>query len=66
VTTTAPRPDEYVGEEMTLVEHLVELRTRLFRSALAIVGSFAIGFLFRCTSAIRSPRSSSASRRRPW
>lgn len=47
MTTTAPRPDEYVGEEMTLVEHLVELRTRLFRSALAIVGSFAVGFLFR-------------------
>jgi sec-independent protein translocase protein TatC len=39
-------PYEYVGEEMTLVEHLAELRTRLVRSALAIVAGFAVGFVF--------------------
>lgn len=39
--------EEYVGEEMTLVEHLEELRQRLFKSALAIVGGFAVGFIVR-------------------
>lgn len=39
--------DEYVGEEMTLWEHLEELRSRLFKSALALALSFAIGFVFR-------------------
>lgn len=32
---------------MTLVEHLEELRSRLFKSAIAIAVSFAIGFVFR-------------------
>jgi sec-independent protein translocase protein TatC len=48
VTATAkPPPEEFVGEEMTLVEHLEELRTRLFRSAVAVVVAFGIGFIFR-------------------
>jgi sec-independent protein translocase protein TatC len=51
MTTTAPRSGssayEYVGEEMTLVEHLTELRTRLVKSALALVGGLAVGFLVR-------------------
>lgn len=46
MTTTAPRPDEYVGEEMTLVEHLVELRSRLIRSVLALIVGFVVGFIF--------------------
>lgn len=41
------RDDEYVGEEMTLVEHLQELRSRLFKSAGAIVVGFVVGFVFR-------------------
>jgi sec-independent protein translocase protein TatC len=32
---------------MTLVEHLEELRSRLFKAALAIALSFSVGFLFR-------------------
>ena len=58
MTATAPPPEAtsadepapghvYVGEEMTLVEHLVELRNRLFKSALAIAVSFVIGFMVR-------------------
>jgi sec-independent protein translocase protein TatC len=42
-----PGADEYVGEEMTLFEHLRELRDRLFRSAIAVVAGFAVGFVFR-------------------
>jgi len=45
VTATADRRREYVGEEMTLVEHLRELRTRLIRSAIAIAGGFVLGFI---------------------
>jgi sec-independent protein translocase protein TatC len=37
----------YVGEEMTLVEHLRELRQRLFKSAVAVVIGFLVGFVFR-------------------
>jgi sec-independent protein translocase protein TatC len=44
---TPPSPDEYVGEEMTLFEHLEELRSRLFKSAVAIVLGFIVGFVFR-------------------
>lgn len=53
MTTTASPPSgatayaEYVGEEMTLVEHLRELRSRLFKSVFAIVAGFAVGFAFR-------------------
>jgi len=39
--------EEYVGEEMTLVEHLEELRQRLFKAALAVVGGFVVGFVVR-------------------
>lgn len=35
------------GGEMSLVEHLQELRTRLFKAALAVAGGFAVGFVFR-------------------
>ena len=44
---TQPGPEEYAGDEMTLFEHLEELRNRLFKSAVAIVLGFLIGFLFR-------------------
>ena len=37
----------YAGEEMSLVEHLRELRSRLVKSVLAIVGGLAVGFAFR-------------------
>ena len=60
MTTLAPGPgggghlpsqpsdaDEYVGEEMSLFEHLRELRDRLFRSAIAVVVGFIVGFIFR-------------------
>lgn len=33
--------------EMTLREHLTELRSRVFKSALALVAAFAVGFTFR-------------------
>jgi sec-independent protein translocase protein TatC len=39
-----PSPDTYAGEEMTLVEHLDELRSRLFKSAVAIALAFVVGF----------------------
>ncbi len=38
---------ERTGDEMTLFEHLQELRTRLFKSALAIVFGLSVGFVFR-------------------
>jgi sec-independent protein translocase protein TatC len=51
MTATAPRRPssqyEYVGEEMPLVEHLRELRSRLFKSVLALIVGFAVGFTFR-------------------
>lgn len=53
MTTTAHPPgtggtgSEQSGAEMSLVEHLQELRTRLFKAALAVVGGFALGFVFR-------------------
>ncbi|MDP9405206.1 MAG: twin-arginine translocase subunit TatC [Actinomycetota bacterium] len=37
----------YAGDEMTLFEHLEELRSRLFKSAVAIVFGLAVGFVFR-------------------
>lgn len=49
-TTDRPQPspdDEYVGEEMTLFEHLEELRQRIVKSALGIALGFIVGFLFR-------------------
>jgi sec-independent protein translocase protein TatC len=42
-----PPADEYVGEEMTLFEHLEELRQRIVKCALAIAIGFAIGFVFQ-------------------
>lgn len=55
MTATATPPDAdgpsmgsgYAGEELTLVEHLEELRSRLFKSAVAICLGFAVGFVFR-------------------
>src|SRR5680860_518559 len=47
LTGRAPSADDYVGEEMSLFEHLDELRSRLFKSALAVAVGFAIGFVFR-------------------
>lgn len=54
MTQTAPRPGRDRGEvdvsgEMTLVEHLEELRSRIFKSAAAIAVAFLIGFAFRDT-----------------
>jgi sec-independent protein translocase protein TatC len=50
---TAPPPDEPEVEEeelqMTLVEHLDELRSRLIRSVLALVLTTAIAFIFTPT-----------------
>ena len=42
-----PDPEERAGsgDEMTIVEHLEELRGRLFKSAIAIVVGLGIGFL---------------------
>ena len=40
-------PYAYVGDEMTLFEHLEELRSRLFKSALAIALGLGVGFVFR-------------------
>ncbi|MGH3666490.1 MAG: twin-arginine translocase subunit TatC [Egibacteraceae bacterium] len=42
-----PDPRGYAGEEMTLFEHLNELRSRLFKSAVAIVLGLVVGFVFR-------------------
>jgi sec-independent protein translocase protein TatC len=52
VTRIAPRsgataPDDGFDGQMTLVEHLEELRSRLFKAALAIVLAFVVGFAFR-------------------
>jgi sec-independent protein translocase protein TatC len=48
-TAKPPRPpaDEYVGEEMTLFEHLEELRQRIVKSAAAIAVGFVVGFVFQ-------------------
>ena len=46
-STTGAPPEEYVGEEMTLFEHLEELRQRLFKSAAAIALGFVVGFAVR-------------------
>ena len=37
--------EEFIGEEMSLVEHLAELRSRLIKSALAVVAGFVVGFV---------------------
>ncbi|MGH8898677.1 MAG: twin-arginine translocase subunit TatC [Egibacteraceae bacterium] len=43
-----PRDDEYVsGGEMTLFEHLQELRQRIVKSAVGIAVGFVVGFLLR-------------------
>ncbi len=52
MTATASRrgsseEPEYVGEEMTLFEHLEELRSRLFKCALAVAVGFVVGFVLR-------------------
>jgi sec-independent protein translocase protein TatC len=39
--------DDEFGAQMSLVEHLHELRARIFKSAIAIAVAFAIGFAFR-------------------
>ena len=40
-------PEHDPGDEMTLFEHLRELRDRLFKSVLAVVLGFIVGFVFR-------------------
>ena len=45
VPASAPEPAPVVGE-MTLVEHLVELRNRIFKMALAILIGSIVGFIF--------------------
>jgi sec-independent protein translocase protein TatC len=54
MTATEPRraedperdpAEEYAGEEMTLFEHLRELRDRIFKSAVAIVLALIVGFV---------------------
>lgn len=45
--TGTPSAGDYVGEEMSLFEHLEELRSRLFKSALAVAAGFVVGFVFR-------------------
>ena len=45
VPASAPEPAPVVGE-MTLVEHLVELRNRIFKMALAILIGSIVGFVF--------------------
>jgi len=45
VPASAPDPAPVVGE-MTLVEHLVELRNRVFKMALAILIGSIVGFIF--------------------
>lgn len=52
MTQTAPRAGRNAGgdepaAQMTLVEHLEELRSRLVKSAVAVVVAFLIGFAFR-------------------
>lgn len=52
MTQTEPRSDSYeqeneFGAQMSLVEHLYELRSRIFKAGIAIVISFAIGFALR-------------------
>lgn len=46
VPTDGARPDDedYAGDEMTLWEHLAELRTRLFKAALGFAAAFVVGF----------------------
>jgi sec-independent protein translocase protein TatC len=44
-STPDPAPADAVGE-MTLVEHLVELRNRLFKAVLAILLGSIVGFIF--------------------
>jgi sec-independent protein translocase protein TatC len=48
MTATADPPlspeDDYTGDEMTLWEHLGELRTRLFKAALGFAVFFVLGF----------------------
>jgi sec-independent protein translocase protein TatC len=42
-TSVHPEPDD-AGQEMTLFEHLAELRDRLFKAALGIVAAMVLGF----------------------
>lgn len=43
-TPEAQDPRSYEGEEMTLFEHLSELRSRLFKSVVAVVVGLIVGF----------------------
>ncbi|MPZ72917.1 MAG: twin-arginine translocase subunit TatC [Nitriliruptorales bacterium] len=44
---TPDDPKDHAGGEMTLFEHLEELRQRLFKSAVAVALGFVVGFMFR-------------------
>ncbi|MGI9016594.1 MAG: twin-arginine translocase subunit TatC [Euzebya sp.] len=50
MTATADPPisadDDYAGDEMTLWEHLTELRSRLFKAVLGFGVFFIVGFVF--------------------
>ncbi len=45
-TSEPPSPDEEVGTEMTLLEHLGELRNRLVKASIALLITTAISFIF--------------------
>lgn len=45
--SSSPSDEDGLGGEMSLFEHLRELRDRLFKCAVAVVLGFVVGFVFR-------------------
>lgn len=45
-TTPPPNPEDGLGGEMSLLEHLVELRSRLVKTSIAVLVATAISFIF--------------------